>query len=189
MISATGKSAIVDAPSIRRSRRDPQTRSGFTLIEIVMVLGLVVLASGLVISNFATLADRGDARTTEEQLNAAIRKARYLAAQNRTETKLKFDKETGALIVEGKQSGNEVFQLNEDFNQAGSSEIKFFLVPAVEGLSRFKDPTQTQLLAQHIRFAPDRSCSPFVVEIDLGYSTPQRLAYDPFSSIVYNPEQ
>jgi len=171
MISATGKT------------RPPARRRAFTLIEIILVLALIALASGLVISNFAAFADRGDSRTTEETLAAAIRKARFAAAAERTVSELSFDKESGSLFVDGEGAEPLAFPLDEAFAENGRAEIRFYLVPASKGFEPFPEPERTGLETDTVRFAPDRSSAPFVVEIDLGSGTPRRIAYDPFSSL------
>ena len=48
--------------------------AGFSLIEIVLVLGLIALTVAVMITNLAALANRGDTLTTEETLLAAVRK-------------------------------------------------------------------------------------------------------------------
>jgi len=56
-------------------------------------------------------------------------------------------------------------------------------VPPARGLTPFEDPSQTQLEISEVSFAPDRSSSPFVVEIDSGNGRPERIVFDPFSSL------
>ncbi|MEN8662860.1 MAG: type II secretion system protein [Lentimonas sp.] len=165
MTSATG--------SLRRHQ------SGFTIIEIVLVLGLIALAGTLMIANFASIADRGGQLTTVETLQAAIRQARFAAASERTVVSLSFDEEKGALVL----SNEERFALGPKYSEDGSGEIRFYLVPPAEGLSPFPDRDRTQLQTSEINFAADRSSSPFVVEIDTGNGTPERIAFDPFSSL------
>ncbi len=158
--------------------------SGFTLIEIVLVLGLMAFAAAVVITNFASLADRGDSQTSEEILQAAVREARFVAASERTITELRFDKKSGSLSISNAESVGETFKLNENFNQSGPAEILFYLVPAAEGLAPANDASRTKLETNAVRFAPDRSSSPFVVDIDSGNGTPTRLIFDPFSSLL-----
>ncbi|MGJ8651834.1 MAG: type II secretion system protein [Opitutaceae bacterium] len=163
MTSATG--------SLRRRS------GGFTLIEIIMVIGLIAFAGAMVVSNFASMADRGGKFTTEETLRAAIRQARFVAGSERMVIKLRFDDETGELLL----SSGDSFPLGEDFINRG--EIRFYMVPPAKGLSSFTDPEKTQLETDAVSFAPDRSSSPFVVEIDSGSGSPERIAFDPFSSL------
>ena len=124
MILATGKQ-IHPSPDVK----------GFTLIEIVMVLGLMAFAAAVVITNFASMADRGDSQTSEEILQAAVREARFIAATKRMVTELRFDKETGSLLISGGAAEGEPFKLDENFSKSGPAEIVFYLVPPSEGLS------------------------------------------------------
>ena len=158
-------------------------RAAFTLIEIVLVIGLIAIASTIVIVNISSFIGRDDSLNTEESLTAAIRKARFLAASDRSPTALSFDKETGSLVVDGERSEAIRYPLAADYGQGGSAEIKFYLVPSTQGLSPAPDPLRTQLETKKIQFAPDRSATPFVVEIDNGTGSPERHAYDPFSSL------
>ena len=177
MILATGKHTLKSPDS-----------TGFTLIEIVMVLGLMAFAAAVVITNFASLADRGDSQTSEEILQAAVREARFLAASERIVTELRFDKESGSLLILGETADGEPFKLDDRFNKSGPAEIVFYLVPPSEGLSRPTDPSRTRLETPFVKFAPDRSSSPFVAEINIGSGTPERMIFDPFSSLRITPK-
>ena len=177
MILATGKQAD-QAPSAK----------AFTLIEIVLVLGLMAFAAAVVITNFASLADRGDSQTSEEILQAAVREARFVAASERTVTELRFDKESGCLLISSEASSGKTFPLGERFNQDGPANVLFYLVPPSEGLAPPADASRTRLETNVVKFAPDRSSSPFVVDIDTGSGTPTRLIFDPFSSLLITPK-
>lgn len=156
---------------------------GFSLIEIVLVLGLVALAVAMMVTNLATLADRGEALTAEETLFAAVRKARLVAARDRTIVKLGFDKEVNSLQISSQNGEPELFPLDDSFKENRSAEIRFFLIPASRGLAHPADPERADLETKAVEFAADRSASSFVVEIDLGSGTPVRLQFDPFSSL------
>ncbi|MFU8848113.1 MAG: Tfp pilus assembly protein FimT/FimU [Opitutales bacterium] len=163
------------------NNRFASTRGGFTLIEILLVIALIALASTVVILNFNAFTDRGESTSPEEVLTAAIRKARFIAAADRVTAKLRYDQESGTLQIE---PGGESFTINPDFGPDGRGEIRFFLIPPAEGLGRFPDPTRTTLRTPVVAFAPDGSSNPFLAEIDSGSGTPTRLRYDPFSSVI-----
>ncbi|MGJ8650098.1 MAG: pilus assembly FimT family protein [Opitutaceae bacterium] len=152
---------------------------GFSIIEIILVLGLIALAGSLMIANFASMADRGGKLNTEESLRAAIRQARFDAASERTIVRLSVDKESGSLVL----SSGATYPLGPEFSENGQSEIRFYLVPPSRGLSPYSDPEQTKLETTEVLFAPDRSSSPFVVDIYTGNGTPERMVFDPFSSL------
>ncbi|MEM1221202.1 MAG: hypothetical protein AAGH40_00445 [Verrucomicrobiota bacterium] len=157
--------------------------AGFTLIEIVFALGLIAVATTVVVVNAISMINRSNQETVEEVLLAAIKEARFTAAADRKVTELRFNKEKGSLQISNTQGTEVSFALDEDFARRGDSEIKFYLVPAAEGLGRQEDPIRTDLETEVVRFAPDRSSSPFVVEIDTGSGIPERVAIDPFSSL------
>jgi Tfp pilus assembly protein FimT len=158
--------------------------SGFTLLEILLVFALMALTASVMIANFTTFLDFDANAAPEETLYAAIRAARFEAASKRQITSLRFDKEAGALVL----SSGENFSLNAEFGEEGRSEIRFYLVSPAEGLGTFPKAIDSRLETKEIRFAPDRSSSPFVVEIDTNQGSPTRMAFDPFSSLVRNSE-
>lgn len=162
-----------------RNKRRPAS-AAFTLVEIVLVIALMAMAASVVIANFVAFADRGEETSPEETLRAAIRSARFHAGSSRQITTLRFDKENGQLLV----SSGEEFKLNDDFGKGGPGEINFYLVPPAEGLAPFPEAERSDLETSSVSFAPDRSSSPFVAEIDTGRGNAERLVFDPFSSLV-----
>lgn len=161
--------------------RPGSTRSGFTLLEILLVIALIAVAVSVVLVNFTAFADRGENSSPQEVLTAAIRKARFIAAADRITTKLRYDDESGTLQID--PTGDQ-FPINSDFGPDGRGEIRFFLIPPAVGLSPFSDPIEAKLETKAVAFAPDRSSSPFIAEIDSGQGSPTRLRFDPFSSVV-----
>lgn len=162
------------------NRCGPSSRAGFTLLEIILVFALIALASSVIITNFTTFLSFDDQIDPEETLRAAIRSARFQAASERSPAILSFDKEAGALLVSGGQS----FPLTADFGAKGRSAIRFYLVPPAEGMGPFPDPEGSRLETEEVSFAPDRTSTPFVAEIEAGQAPLRRLVFDPFSSLV-----
>ncbi|MFO8027970.1 MAG: type II secretion system protein, partial [Opitutales bacterium] len=167
------------------NKRPGTARRGFTLLEILLVIGLIAIASSVVIVNFVAFTDRGDSTAPEEVLTQAIRKARFVAAADRITTRLRYDDESGHLRID---PTDERFEINSDFGREGRGEIRFFLIPPAEGLGPFPDPERSTLETPAVAFAPDRSSSPFIAEIDSGRGTPTRLRFDPFSSVIRTDE-
>ena len=157
-----------------------RSQAGFSLLEIILVIALITLASGVIITNFTTFLNFDEQINPEDSLRSAIRSARFQAASERNVTTLSYDDEAGALVI----SGGERFQLNSNFGKEGRGEIRFYLLPPAEGLGRFPDAESSRLETKKLSFAPDRSSSPFAVEIDTGEGSTQRLIFDPFSSLV-----
>ena len=159
-------------------------KAGFTLLEIILVVALVAVASSIIISNFTTFLKFEDRLNPEDTLYAAIRSARFHAASEREITSLSYDRKSGSLTL----STGDSFPLNNNFDADGRGEIRFYLVPSAQGMERFSDPEDTKLETREIRFAPDRSSNPFVVVIDNGQGEIEHLVFDPFSSLVRRPE-
>lgn len=156
-------------------------RSGFTLIEIVLVLGLIALASSVFLVNFNAFNDRRGSTNPSDILRQAIRDARFQAAADRVVTKITYDEENGVLLL---RPGERAYPLGASFGSTSRGEIRFYLLSPGEGLSTPLETADSQLRSPCVQFAPDRSSSPFVVEIDSGQGNPERLVFDPFSSIV-----
>ena len=167
------------------NRRPAPVPGGFTLIEILLVIALIAVAVSVVLINFTAFADREDSNSPEEVLTDAIRKARFIAAADRIPTTLRYDGESGTLRID---PSGEQLEINSDFGPEGRGEIRFFLVPSAQGLGPFPDPQRSTLGTPAVTFAPDRSSSPFLAEIDSGRGSPVRLRYDPFSSVIRTEE-
>ena len=186
MILATGSRTRVCASTLPRAAMG--NRAGFTLIEILLVIGLIAFVAAVLISNFASIADRGDTLTTEETLLAAVRRARFIAASERKVSELSFDKENHRLQISIDNEAIETLPLDSSFKESHSAEIRFYLIASSRGVAPPNDARRASLETKSVKFAADRSSNPFVAEIDLGSGTPERLQFDPFSSLVITPE-
>ena len=166
------------------NRRSTSSAGGFSLIEILLVIGLIALAAGMIISNVISIAERGDEIPTDQILKTAIRSARFEAARNREITELSYNEETGELAVYRDSGDPILFELGENFASNGRGNILFRLIPPARGMEKYPDPYEDGIEASRVRFAPDRSSQPFSVQIDYGTGSPEILAFDPFSSLV-----
>ena len=166
------------------SHKCPVYRAGFTLLEIILVVALIALASSVIISNFTTFLKFEDRLNPEEVLYAAISSARFHAACERELTSLSYEKASASIVL----STGDSFPLNYNFSSEERGEIRFYLVPSAQGMERFSDPKDTKLEVREILFAPDRSSNPFVAVIDNGQGAVKRLVFDPFSNLVRRPE-
>lgn len=164
----------------RRSSRARSDQSAFTLIEVILVIALMTLAAGVIVSNFVAFAGRSGQLTPEEILHRALRTARFEAASSRQVRALRFDKESGSLTLDSGQN----FPLDEAFKRDGPASIRLYLAPPAIGLAPAPIPAESNLQTKVLYFAPDRSSSPFSVEIDYGRGSTQRLVFDPFSSLI-----
>lgn len=159
---------------------------GFTLIEIVLVVGLIALGSGLVIANLIAFTDTSRGENPAEVLHRAVRDARYVAASEKQIARLKYDEERGALRVLPSEA---LYPLGEAFENRGAAEVRFYFVSPSRGLGRGSNSSSQRVETSEVLFAPDRSSTPFVAEIDMGSGAALQVSYDPFSGSVLNEEQ
>ena len=166
-ISATGK---------------PTSTGGFTLIELILVIGLIAFAGSLIIMNAdALLLGLGD-EPPERIFQKAVREARYQAAFLKESTRLRYEPEGNQLNIET-TSGQSLAQFSlGKVPESGRINFRFEQILPERGLETAREET-TEL--QAIVFRPDRSSTPFIVRIEAdAQSFTQR--YDPFSAIVIN---
>tara|TARA_B100001093_G_scaffold125839_1_gene118378 strand:- start:1119 stop:1658 length:540 start_codon:yes stop_codon:yes gene_type:complete len=154
---------------------------GFSLVEIVLVLGLIAIASSIVIANFASFANKTDSISSEEALLEAVRFARFTAAKNQSISELYFDAATGSLIVEDNSQNAETFKLGKGFGPDLNGVITFYLIEPAEGFEPFDDRSKSRFELRRVQFDADRSSTPFNALIKEGLGSEQTISFDPFS--------
>ena len=157
-------------------------QKAFSLIEIVLVLALIALATSAVILNFDSFMGKDASPSTRESLSEAIRYARTQAAKKQSLTELYFDQEQGALVVALSSNTLKTFPLTDpNFQSTGSGSISFYLIQPAEGLKPFPSVRNSNFALERIQFNSDRSSTPFIVRIDDGINPEETIVYDPFS--------
>lgn len=162
--------------------------SGFSLIEIVMVLGLIAVASSVVIINFTAMADRGDAQSNQDILVEAIREARFLAASERIPVQMRFDAESAAILLIPQDAEVIPFPLSAPFEPRGRAEVRFYTDAPTRGLAPLPEQSRQNNELQQVRFSPDRSATAFTIEFDGPNASPTRLLIDPFTGLIREPK-
>jgi prepilin-type N-terminal cleavage/methylation domain-containing protein len=163
-------------------KNDYYAQKAFSLIEIVLVLALIAIATSAVIFNVDSFIGKDTNPSTRESLSEAIRFARIQAAKQQTLTELTFDQEQGALIVSSKSNTLKTFPLTDpNFQTTGTGAITFALIPPAEGLSPFPRNSDTSITLEKVQFNSDRTSTPFIVSIDDGINSEEVIVYDPFS--------
>ena len=158
-------------------------QKAFSLIEIVLVLALIALATSAVILNFDSFMGKDASPSTRESLSEAIRYARTQAAKKQSLTELYFDQEQGALVVVLSSNTLKAFPLTDpNFQSTGSGSISFYLIQPAEGLKPFPSVRNSNFTLERIQFNSDRSSTPFIVRIDDGINPEETIVYDPFSN-------
>lgn len=153
-------------------------RAGFSLIEFIIVIGLIALVSGLVITGAGSVLRGLGERPVDEILTQAVREARYQAAMQKETMRLRYDSEGARFVVES-ETGQQVKAFTIGYDPE-NVDVRFFQVLPYRGTSRSGFTNLSPLEAP--RFRPDRSATPFEAEIRV-YDDTSRHRYDPFSDI------
>ena len=153
----------------------------FSLIEIVLVLALISVASTLFIFNFDRFIDRTESLKANEVLSEGIRYARMEASKKQTITELMYDESSGSIIIFAHSKPIHKIELGIAYSSSGLGTIEFNLVSPAEGFGSIKFPKDQGPRLERVQFSPDRSSTPFIVTIDDGINAPEKILFDPFS--------
>ena len=145
----------------------PLPSSGFTLIEILLVIAVMALLSTLFITGVGVLASREE-RTPEEVFEQAMREARWLALEGERPVMLGFDDEKKAFFLIRETGGERLHEYPVDKN----ASVRFLKQrPRATYVLIRGELVQTEPVEQ-VAFFPDGSSVPFSVEI--GYTSDRR---------------
>ena len=165
------------------------SNNGFSLIEIILVLALIAIASSLIISNSSSLLENKKSIKNEDILLESIRYARIQAAKNQSIIDLFFDKDTETLIVKKNLNTLKTFLLNARSDENTKDiTILFHLKKPANGLDDFETNNRSSILLNKVSFDSDRSSTPFFVTIRSESEIDQIIQIDPFSHYPINIE-
>ncbi len=157
-------------------------RSGFTLLEILLVLGLISMLVGVLVTGSVRLLSDQPV-TVEEVFWEAVNEARKDALLLQREVHLRYDADAQALIAHA-STGARAFPLPPgevqlDFLAPARRSTDFVLIGGIL--------VETNPLT-HVTFFEDGTCSPFRVQIRTG-GPARMLAIDPWTCApVLEPE-
>ena len=164
--------------SVSNARR-PLT-GAFTIIEIIMAIGLIALLTSVVIINVDSIFKAFDDRPLSVVLTEAVREARFQSAKTKQQAYLEFDWESSRLLVKG--SNNAILS---EFPTGYPPEdpllsITLYQLTPERGNSAARRFGSARRPVSRVTFDPDRSSTPF--EVELKYGMEESLhRYDPFS--------
>ncbi len=145
-----------------------------------MVLGLLALISGLVVINANAIFRGFEERPLPEILRRVVRDARFHAAKNREPVFLDFDVETSEFHISNRE--NNVLQAIPSGYPVDDTnlEIIFYRILPERGTSSLRNFTVNRKTTTHLIFHPDRSSTPFLVELNYDEESSVHR-FDPFS--------
>lgn len=155
-------------------------RRGFTLIEIIVTLGLVALVAGLMVLNVDSIMQGLAPRPLPDLLHKAVREARYQAASTKQTVLLRYDLDSAEFRLVG-ENGDELGRIETHYDPTDRGvEVAFEQVLPTRGLNNFSRTDNASI--QAVRFRPDRSSTPFLARLRYD-GTSSVHHYDPFSDL------
>jgi prepilin-type N-terminal cleavage/methylation domain-containing protein len=158
-----------------------QAHRAFTLVEMLVVIGIITILAGLVVVNVTPIFEGMGAQPPERTLRQAVREARYQATMHKETTYLHFSAPEGAFIVTN-ATGTEHARVETGFGaDVPDLNFQFHQILPERGLGGPTRRTETAPVPR-VRFQPDRSSTPFEVEITWGRDRSLHR-FDPFSAV------
>ncbi|MGE9289541.1 MAG: type II secretion system protein [Puniceicoccales bacterium] len=137
--------------------RATQFRRGFTLIEILLVIALIGLLSGLMLTDWGNVADSFGRRSWRQSIEETFRRAHYLAETGDQAIRLRFDPEERTLHLEEAESG----ELLESTDLSTVESIRRVTAPGLgSSLGNLRSDDYFTL-----RFGRDGSAEPIFFEV------------------------
>lgn len=169
------------SPSIRPQHHHPATR-GFSLIELLLALAIMGLASSLIIMSSDSVFRGVGERPIPDLLQDAVREARYHAGKKKESIQLRFDEENASFVISA-NSASELSRIPTGYDPEETSlEVNFYGILPSRGDGFPEIASAERILVDHVIFAPDRTSTPFEVEIRVENES-SRHRFDPFSEI------
>lgn len=160
---------------LARRKLPSSARGGFTLLEILLVIALIGLLTGILVVGGAALLRPND-MTPEEIFWRAVSEARDFALVHQTEVRLSFDSEAKAFHAQTPE-GAETFPVPFE----GELRIDFLSAqPTGRSVLIGGVLVETQPIAS-VTFFEDGTCTPFRAQLRVGSSEPHVIEIDPWT--------
>ena len=169
--------------------------SGFSLIEILLVLALIAVLAGIVAGNASAFILGGNAEPPDRVLKRAALDALYFSGEKKEEVFLSWLEENATYLI--KDRGGEILQKHPVYEKLDEKikmddelmpKVSFFAIPPKAGVDGSSSNLSNDNLAlSMVRF--HAGCStPFMVEI-MYRGEEKKLKFDPFSAYVLKTDE
>jgi Tfp pilus assembly protein FimT len=156
----------------------------FTLTEILIAICLILLVTGLVVTNFSGLTENVDKFPVEVVLREAIREARFQALTSKRNTNLAFDTERSVFVVTDYLTGATLAELPTKLDpDLEKVEIVFTpilplndLTSDIHGTPEFSKNDQ-----DHLVFHSTGTSTPVRITLKVGTNPDKEIMLDAFS--------
>ena len=154
-------------------------RRGFTILEILLALAVVAMATGFVVMRSDSIFAGIGERPLEELVQRSVREARYQAAQNKAAVFLRWNEDEASLQVLG-ETGNVLQTFRSGYDPSRDNvRVTFLRVVPERGTNlRVRNPNYRE--TSQVVFHPDRTSEPFAVRLRIDH-TESTHRFDPFS--------
>ena len=169
--------------------------SGFSLIEILLVLALIAVLAGIVAGNASAFILGGNAEPPDRVLKRAALDALYFSGEKKEEVFLSWLEENATYLI--KDRGGKILQKHPVYEKLDEKikmddelmpKVSFFAIPPKAGV----DGTSSNLSNDNLALSMVRfhaGCStPFMVEI-IYRGEEEKLKFDPFSAYVLKTDE
>lgn len=156
---------------------------GFSLIEIMIVLGLFAMIGGLVVYNLDTLIKNYTHKSFESIFFEALRGARFEALTLQQPVYLRYDHELMAFYIENQSHTrlNIYSIISDDVLDPKDFAVEFFLRLPGESASHALKPEVSKVPLSHVLCTPQGYMPPFQVVLSQ-QNEKEILWVDPFSA-------
>jgi len=155
-------------------------RRGFTLLEVMLVVALLAVASTLFFVNLESLGRSSPADEFEGSFWQAMALARERALASRRTVELRWDEEAKAFLVDGAAGPASVPVLAEARSQNVECAAAFSEEVAANDFILVRGELVSRRPAAAVKVFPDGTCQAFAIEFRLGEHR-HRVAIDPWT--------
>lgn len=177
--------------------RNPQTilatgkrwaRSGFSMVEILLVIALIGVLASIFVLNFDVLLRQNETGSLEQAFWKASSEARNLALFERRPQDLRYDPETTAYLIGGGEEAVRFPVNTSDWTEGVETEVLFNQSLTDDSFKLVGGKLITERQVPFVRFFPDGTCMPFVLSIRVDEDV-RTIEIDPWSGAELLPPE